>query len=115
MLFQSSRANEPFDGSKKKDVRKRCCGAVEVQRPPSEVCGWYRGILRLWVDHAVKRRATLAMTEVFRQTLELMRFHGGHTVQSNNAEDEDDGQSHDNNGVDLETGGLIGVQPWNMC
>lgn len=34
-----------------------------------------------------------------------------HTVQSDNAEDEDDRQSHDNDGVDLEAGGLIGVQP----
>ena len=35
----------------------------------------------------------------------------GHNVQSNDAEDEDDRQSHDNNGVNLETGGLISVQP----
>lgn len=33
------------------------------------------------------------------------------TVQSDNAEDEDDGQGHDDDGVDLETGGLVGVQP----
>lgn len=35
-----------------------------------------------------------------------------HTVQGNNAEDEDNGQGHDHNGVDLESGRLIGVQPY---
>jgi hypothetical protein len=32
-----------------------------------------------------------------------------HTVQSNNAEDEDNGQGHDHNGVDLQSGRLISV------
>jgi hypothetical protein len=35
-------------------------------------------------------------------------------VQSNNAEDEDNRQSHDNNGINLETGGLVSVQPWEL-
>jgi hypothetical protein len=34
-----------------------------------------------------------------------------HTVKGNNAEDEDNGKSHDHDGVDLESGGLISVQP----
>jgi hypothetical protein len=34
-------------------------------------------------------------------------------VKSDNAEDEDDRQSHDDDRVDLEAGRLIGVQPWN--
>ena len=36
-----------------------------------------------------------------------------HTVKSDNAEDEDNRQSHDDDRVDLEAGRLIGVQPWN--
>ena len=35
----------------------------------------------------------------------------GHTVQSDDAEDEDNGQGHNDNGIDLETGRLISVQP----
>lgn len=34
-----------------------------------------------------------------------------HTVQSDDAEDEHNGQSHDDDRVDLETGRLISVQP----
>lgn len=37
-----------------------------------------------------------------------------HTMQSDDAEDEHNGQSHDNDRVDLETGRLISVQPWNL-
>jgi hypothetical protein len=33
------------------------------------------------------------------------------TVKRNNAEDEDNGQGHDHDGVDLESGRLIGVEP----
>jgi hypothetical protein len=33
-------------------------------------------------------------------------------VQSNDTENEDDGQRHDDDGVDLETGRLVSVQPW---
>lgn len=42
---------------------------------------------------------------------ELLNAGIEHTVKSDNAEDEDNRQSHDNDGVDLETGRLIGVQP----
>jgi hypothetical protein len=35
-------------------------------------------------------------------------------VKSDNAEDEDDRQSHDDDRVDLEAGRLIGVQPWDI-
>jgi hypothetical protein len=34
------------------------------------------------------------------------------TVKSNNTEDEDNGQGHDHDGVDLESGRLIGVEPY---
>jgi hypothetical protein len=52
------------------------------------------------------------MTEGFvSRSSYLLEGFNGHTVQSNDAEDEDNGQSHDNDGVDLETGGLISVQP----
>jgi hypothetical protein len=33
-------------------------------------------------------------------------------VQSNDTENEDDGQRHDDDGVDLEAGRLVSVQPW---
>ena len=33
------------------------------------------------------------------------------TMKSDNAEDEDHGQGHDHNGVDLESGRLISVEP----
>lgn len=33
------------------------------------------------------------------------------TVERNDTEDEDDGQGHDHDGVDLEPRGLVGVQP----
>jgi hypothetical protein len=33
------------------------------------------------------------------------------TVKSNNAEDEDNGQGHDHDRVDLEAGGFISVEP----
>jgi hypothetical protein len=33
------------------------------------------------------------------------------TVESHNGEDEHNGQSHNHDGVDLEPGGLIGVEP----
>lgn len=42
----------------------------------------------------------------------LLKGDVGHTVQSDDAEDEDNGQSHNNDRVNLETGGLVGVQPW---
>jgi len=44
----------------------------------------------------------------------LLEGTNGRTVQSDDAEDEDNGQSHDNDGVDLETGGLVSVQPWGL-
>lgn len=34
-------------------------------------------------------------------------------MKSDNAEDEDNRQSHDNDRVDLETGRFVSVQPWN--
>jgi hypothetical protein len=34
------------------------------------------------------------------------------TVQSNDTENEDDGQRHDDDGVDLEARRLVSVQPW---
>jgi hypothetical protein len=34
------------------------------------------------------------------------------TVKSDNAEDEDNGKSHDHNGVDLQSGRFIGVEPY---
>lgn len=69
----------------------------------------------MWIDYAVKRRATLAMTEGFVSHSSCL-LEGGreHTMQSDDAEDEDNGQSHDNDGVNLETGGLISVQPWKL-
>jgi hypothetical protein len=83
----------------------------------SRTVGSCSDIEGVWVriDHAVKRRATLAMTggAVSRDSC-VLEGDNGHTVQGYDAEDEDDGQSHDNDGVNLETGGLISVQPWNL-
>ena len=51
------------------------------------------------------------MTERFVSRMDLLKVDSRHTVQSNNAEDEDNRQCHDNDRVDLEAGRLIGVQP----
>lgn len=53
---------------------------------------------------------TLAMTIACQYTCQrwlVLR----HTVKGNNAEDEDNGKSHDHDGVDFESGRLISVQP----
>lgn len=45
------------------------------------------------------------------QTWALQRHMRLRTVESDNAEDEDNGQCHDDDRVNLQPGGLIGVQP----
>lgn len=62
-------------------------------------------------DYAEKRCTTLAITTG--QSVSAGE-HGWyrHTMKGDNAEDEDDGEGHDDDGVDLEARGFIGVEPW---
>jgi hypothetical protein len=62
--------------------------------------------------YAENRRMTLAMTTSCQKDGRWQWHQVKHTVQRNDTEDEDDGQSHDHDRIDLEPRGLISVQPY---
>ena len=99
--------------NKDTDIRKLEYGEVwlALQQSVNQKMG-NRSKWEEWVTgrmaYAENRRMTLAMT-VDCQTGENGDLKNEHTVQSNNAEDEDHGQGHDHNGVDLQSRRLISV------